>query len=233
LERRRLVAVSLTLSDEQYEALVAALAVGHPNKNVNKHKNELISTLPKPLSKKVKPLREVISDSSLLQKTTDADELIQKLIVMDTAKQASKYTGRSVIIMLTDMFKKDPNLAKDARDLVFNKFASYKFPGQLIKHLLAEALVDAGFANDAMFRDYKSKIMGRYPGDETSRIFEKIISSDKKYSKDVKLLTQLGCQNNRRVAMIAVSAADDKILPYLVSITNKMAREAVKKRMNA
>lgn len=227
------MAVSLTLSDEQYEALIAALAVGHPNKNVNKYKSDLVNKLPKPVSKRANSLREVIDDFNLLQKTTDAHELIQKLIVMDTTKHINWYnTEKSVIDMLKSMFKKDPVLAVDTRDLIFNKFPAYEFPGRLIKHLLAEALVDAGFANDAMFKSYKSKILGKYPSDETERIFSKIIFSDKKYSQDINLLTQLGSQSNSCIAMIAVSVADDKILPYLVSITNKEARDALKERMN-
>lgn len=226
------MAVSLTLSDEQYEALIAALAVGHPNKNVNKYKSDLINKLPKPVSTRANSLRGVIDDSNLLQKATDAHELIQKLIVMDTAKNTRRNTSGKVIDMLNSMFKKDPDLAVDTRDLIFNKFSTYEFPGQLIKHLLAEALIDAGFANDAMFKSYKSKVFGKYPGDDTVRIFSKIIKSDKKYSQDINLLTQLGSQSYGRIAMIAVSVADDKILPYLVSVTNKQARDALKKRMN-
>lgn len=227
------MAISITFSDKQYQALISALAVGHPNKNVNKHKSELISKLPSSMSKRITSLRDVIDDPNLLTKTANAHDLIQRLVVMDTAKQASKYTGRKVVLMLADVFKKDPVLAKNTRDLVFDKNPAYTFPGQLVKHILAESLVESGYTNDRMIKEYKTKILGNYPGNQTVRIFEKMLGSNPKWSRDIDLLTRLGSQNNTRVAMIAVSIADDKILPYLVSITNKAAREAIKRRLNA
>lgn len=223
--------VSITFTDDEYEALIGALAMAHPNKNINKTKNDLIKQMPSDIRKKVDPLRSVIDNFNAIQKTTDADTFIKQLIVIDTAKTASKYDSHKFAAFMAGVLGKNKALAVDVRDAVFGKSSAYKFPGQLVKHILAEALIDAGFSNEDLFKEYSKKVFGNYPGDQTVKIFGKILKSDPAKCRDINLLTRMGNQNNRTVAIMAVSIADEKILPYLVGITNKQARDVLKKRM--
>jgi hypothetical protein len=226
------MAKHIVFSDEQYEALIDALSLAHPSQKVNKHKSSSISKLPPQLLNDVSLIRDIVKVGvGHLKEASTPSILIRQLIILDSSKQSGRMSTRHLVNILVSIFSDDPVMAKNARDLVFDNNPAFKFPGKLVKHRLAEALVECGFANHRMLIEYKAKVFGQYPGGETMKIFEQIVRSSKVYSRDIDLLTRMGSSNNRAVAMLAVAVADKKILPYMVGISNKFAKSSLEARL--
>lgn len=232
------MSVSLNLSDEQYEALIAALSISGKNKSFNNQKDKLISQLPTELKEEVYKVRSSLeSFSNLFSIGTNADLFIKKLYVHYTMDQKSFRidTDQYNAGIISKFFNDNVKLALEVRDKVFPEKGKSKYSLYLntpLKRCLASAFLYSNMVSNQVLKELIDKVsQSGCPLLERKLLFDMLENEREKYKNDIDLLTLLGDSKMGEVAMMAVTLADKSALPYLINIKNKTAKNFLEKKL--